>query len=274
MILKADIGIGIVGKEGLQASLSSDFSIQKFEILNNLLLWYGRLTYKNSAKMSNFIIHRGLIISFIQCIFSCIFYYNAVALYNGFLILGYSTLYTIFPAMSLLLDYDINFSEVIKFPSLYRGLLKGRELSIKNFLGWTWKSIFQATVIMIGCIYFFSDNIFLKIVTITFTELIFAEVLNVYFVIKHFSCAIIFSLIGTCFIYLLSLITLKNLLNIYSIFESETFKNILIIALISWLPIEVFNCIVTISSESEIQRCKTHEMKDEKEEVLLNNLNI
>ncbi len=274
MILKADIGIGIIGKEGLQASLSSDFSIQKFEILNNLLLWYGRLTYKNSAKMSNFIIHRGLIISFIQCIFSCIFYYNAVALYNGFLILGYSTLYTIFPAMSLLLDYDINYNDVIKYPSLYKGLLKGRELSIKNFLGWTWKSIFQATIIMIGSIYLFTDNIFLKIVTITFTELIFAEVLNVYLVIKHFSCPIICSLIGTCFIYLFSLITLKNLLNIYSIFEFQTIKNILIIALISWLPIEVFNCIVTISSESEIQRCKTHEMKDEKEEVLLNNLNI
>ena len=274
MILKADIGIGIVGKEGLQASLSSDFSIQKFEILNILLLWYGRLTYKNSAKMSNFIIHRGLIISFIQCIFSCIFYYNAVALYNGFLILGYSTLYTIFPAMSLLLDYDINYNDIIKFPSLYRGLLKGRELSIKNFLGWTWKSIFQATVIMIGCIYFFSDNIFLKIVTITFTELIFAEVLNVYFVIKHFSCAIIFSLIGTCFIYLLSLITLKNLLNIYSIFESETFKNIIKIALISWIPIEVFNCIVKIYSKSEIEQYKAHEILDDKEEILLNNLNI
>ena len=274
MILKADIGIGIVGKEGLQASLSSDFSIQKFEILNILLLWYGRLTYKNSAKMSNFIIHRGLIISFIQCIFSCIFYYNAVALYNGFLILGYSTLYTIFPAMSLLLDYDINYNDIIKFPSLYRGLLKGRELSIKNFLGWTWKSIFQATIIMIGSIYLFTDNIFLKIVTITFSELIFAEVLNVYLVIKHFNFIIVCSLFGTCVIYLISLITLKNLLNIYSIFEFQTLKNIGIISFISWFPIEVFNFIVRIYSGNEIEQYRAHEILDEKEEVLLNNLNI
>ena len=32
MIQEADVGIGIVGKEGLQASLASDFSIKEFKI--------------------------------------------------------------------------------------------------------------------------------------------------------------------------------------------------------------------------------------------------
>lgn len=66
MIQEADVGIGIVGKEGLQASLASDFSILTFSHLNHLLLWHGRISYKNTAKISKFIIHRGLIISFIQ----------------------------------------------------------------------------------------------------------------------------------------------------------------------------------------------------------------
>jgi phospholipid-translocating ATPase len=30
MILEADVGVGIVGKEGMQAALSSDFSINQF----------------------------------------------------------------------------------------------------------------------------------------------------------------------------------------------------------------------------------------------------
>jgi len=42
MIQAADIGIGIVGKEGKQAALASDFSILKFEALKKLLLWHGR----------------------------------------------------------------------------------------------------------------------------------------------------------------------------------------------------------------------------------------
>ena len=66
MIQEAHVGIGIVGKEGMQASLASDFSINKFKDLNYLLLWHGRISYKNTAKIAKFIIHRGLIISLIQ----------------------------------------------------------------------------------------------------------------------------------------------------------------------------------------------------------------
>ena len=49
MIQMADVGIGIVGKEGKQAALAADFSINKFCYLDKLLLWHGRLSYKRSA---------------------------------------------------------------------------------------------------------------------------------------------------------------------------------------------------------------------------------
>ena len=240
MILKADVGIGVVGKEGLQASLSSDFSITEFSRLNDLLLWHGSNIYKNSAKMSNFIIHRGLIISFIQMFFSCAFYFNSVALYNGFLILGYSTVYTIFPSMSLLLDVETKYETVKNHPDLYKILLKGRELNIKNFLGWFWRSVFQGSVIIFGSICLFGENIFLKIVTITFTELIFAEILNVYVEIRTFNKYIYYSLIGTGITYLLSLVMLKDLLNVYYIFDFYTLKTVFLIAIVDWLPVQIF----------------------------------
>ena len=66
MIQEADLGIGLVGKEGKQASLAADYSLTKFKYLSLLLLWYGRISYKNTATISKFVIHRGLIISFIQ----------------------------------------------------------------------------------------------------------------------------------------------------------------------------------------------------------------
>ena len=49
MIQEADVGIGIVGKEGLQASLAADYSIMEFRSLNMLLLWFGRIAYKNTS---------------------------------------------------------------------------------------------------------------------------------------------------------------------------------------------------------------------------------
>ena len=52
MILSANVGVGIAGKEGKQAALASDFSITKFKHLANLLLWHGRLSYKRCSLMS------------------------------------------------------------------------------------------------------------------------------------------------------------------------------------------------------------------------------
>jgi phospholipid-translocating ATPase len=179
MIIEANVGIGIVGKEGKQASLASDFSINEFKFLRRLLLWHGRLSYKRSAVLSQFIIHRGLIISIIQVIFSIIFYFVAIPIYNGLLMLGYSTIYTNLPVFSLVFDEDVNVSAVMKFPPLYKTLQKGRSLSTKTFLIWLWKSIFQGCVIMLASVIFFQES-FTNIVTITFSALIIIELLNVY----------------------------------------------------------------------------------------------
>ena len=236
MIQEADVGIGIVGKEGLQASLAADYSILKFNYLNTLLLWWGRLSYKNTSAMANFVIHRGLIISLIQFVFSLMFYYNAVALYNGMLILGYSTIYTNFPAVSVLLDRDTDLSNVMRFPALYKALLRGRELSNKNFLWWIFKSIYQAGMIMFLAIFLFEQNIYLKIVTVTFSVLIFVEILNVYTEIQKFHMFMVASLIGTAVTYSLTLWLCPNILDVYFIFTPDIIWRIAAIAVACWLP--------------------------------------
>ncbi|KAJ7360512.1 ATP synthase subunit 9 [Desmophyllum pertusum] len=96
MIQAADAGVGIEGKEGRQASLAADFSITQFRYLGRLLVWHGRNSYKRSAALSQFVIHRGLIISVMQAVFSCVFYFASVPLFSGFLMIGYGTVYTMF----------------------------------------------------------------------------------------------------------------------------------------------------------------------------------
>lgn len=155
MIQEAHCGIGIVGKEGKQASLAADFSIDQFKYLRYLILWHGRLSYKRSAVLSQFVIHRGLIISCIQALFCIIFYFVAIPIYNGMLIMGYATFYTNLPVFSLVCDSDVSKQAVMQYPPLYATLQKGRSLSFKTFLIWFWKSIYQAAVIMLGTILFF-----------------------------------------------------------------------------------------------------------------------
>ena len=236
MIQEADVGIGIVGKEGLQASLAADYSIKEFKSLNMLILWFGRIAYKNTSMMANFIIHRGLIISFNQFIFSCIFYFNPVPLYSGFLSFGYSTIFTSLPCICVLLDQDVNKTNVLTFPTLYKILLKGRELNLKSFLFWLFKAVFQAFIIMYGSIIAFDQNIFLKIVTVTFTNLIYLEVLNVYLSINKYHWFMWVSFGSTLLVYLLTILLFKNQLDIYFIFEWPTFFIIPLIAIIAWAP--------------------------------------
>ncbi len=81
MIQAADVGVGIVGKEGRQASLAADFSIEQFFHLTKLLVWHGRNSYKRSAKLAQFVIHRGLIIAVCQTMFSIAHNFEPEGLY-------------------------------------------------------------------------------------------------------------------------------------------------------------------------------------------------
>lgn len=143
MIQVADVGVGIEGREGRQASLAADFSIPQFSYVARLMLVHGRRSYKRSAALSQFVIHRGLIITVMQAVFSAVFYLSSVALYQGYLMVGYATVYTMFPVFSLVLDQDINSHISMKYPELYKDLYKGRSLSYKTFFMWVLISIYQ-----------------------------------------------------------------------------------------------------------------------------------
>ena len=117
-------GVGIVGKEGKQASLAADFSVIQFSYLTKLLLWHGRNSYRRSAKLAQFVIHRGLIISIMQAVFSAIFYFAPIALYQGWLMVGYATVYTMAPVFSLVLDRDVSEDLALLYPELYKELTK------------------------------------------------------------------------------------------------------------------------------------------------------
>lgn len=239
MIQIADIGVGIVGKEGKQAALAADFSIEKFENLNKLLFWHGRLSYKRSAILSQFIIHRGLIISFLQAIFSLIFYFVAISIFNGTLLLGYSTIYTVLPVFCLILDEDVNVETALAYPDLYRTLKRSRDLNSKTFLVWVFKSLYQAIIIMWLSLYAF-DHAFLKIVTITFSCLILTEFLNIYTVLNRIHVFMLISQVFSVLLYFLSIYCLKSIMDVSDITWGFIGRVVGITA-VSFLPLYITN---------------------------------
>jgi len=95
-----------------------------------------------------------------QAVFSAIFYFAPIALYQGWLMVGYATVYTMAPVFSLVLDRDVNEDLALLYPELYKDLTKvgdsifgpfgwsdvdsqGRVLSYKTFFTWLEISLYQ-----------------------------------------------------------------------------------------------------------------------------------
>lgn len=239
MIQAADVGIGIVGKEGRQASLAADFSIDQFSYLQRLILWHGRNSYKRSARLSQFIMHRGTIITVIQAVFSSLFFYAAIPIYTGWLIVGYATIYTSLPVFSLVLDEDVSEEAVNNYPELYINLQKEKPLSYKTFFIWMEQSLFQGGVIMILGILLFEDQ-FVNVVSITFTALILTELMNVLFEVQKWHYLMVVSQVVSLLCYIVSVVVLKSYFEITYIISLDFLWRVSVVTACSCVPVLVF----------------------------------
>lgn len=61
MIREAHIGIGIAGREGMQAANAGDYAIGRFRLLKRLLLWHGRRNYIGMSKLVLFILWKNFL---------------------------------------------------------------------------------------------------------------------------------------------------------------------------------------------------------------------
>ncbi len=200
MIQAADVGVGIVGKEGRQASLAADFSITTFHHLTKLLVWHGRNSYKRSAKLAQFVIHRGLIISVCQTFYSIATQLQPHALYRDWLLVGYATVYTMAPVFSLVLDKDVDEGLANLYPELYKELTTGRSLSYRTFFVWVAVSIYQGGIIQ-GLSQILVNLDSERMVSVSFTVLVINELIMVAFEIVTWHWIMAASIVGTAALY-------------------------------------------------------------------------
>ncbi|RNE98439.1 putative phospholipid-transporting ATPase IIB [Trypanosoma conorhini] len=178
MILAADVGIGVEGVEGKQASMAADFSITKFAHCVRLIIWHGRSSYRRTCRMSQFIMHRGMVYSAVQAFFSLLFAGTTMSVFNGYLLMGYTTIFTMAPVFALVLDEDIREEDVSEFPQHYKELLKSRSMNARSFLQWAWISFFQGGITMLFSLELFSEELF-QIMAVVYTSLLLTELIIV-----------------------------------------------------------------------------------------------
>ncbi|EKD16376.1 phospholipid-translocating P-type ATPase [Drepanopeziza brunnea f. sp. 'multigermtubi' MB_m1] len=235
MIQAADVGVGIVGKEGRQASLAADFSITQFCHLTKLLVWHGRNSYKRSAKLAQFVIHRGLIISVCQTMYSIAIKFEPEGLYKDWLLVGYATLYTMAPVFSLVLDKDVDENLANLYPELYKELTTGSSLSYRTFFVWVFVSIYQGGMIQ-GLSQILTEVDGPRMVSVSFTVLIVNELCMVAFEITTWHPIMIACLVGTALLYLGSIPFLGGYFDLGFIVTLGFVWRVLAISAISLIP--------------------------------------
>lgn len=75
MIKEAHIGIGIMGKEGRQATMSSDFAFAKFKFLRKALLVHGHWYYIRISNLIQYFFYKNIVFVAPQFLFE---------IHNGF----------------------------------------------------------------------------------------------------------------------------------------------------------------------------------------------
>ncbi|XP_052178422.1 phospholipid-transporting ATPase 2 isoform X3 [Diospyros lotus] len=143
MIQQADIGVGISGREGLQAARAADYSIGKFRFLKRLILVHGRYSYNRTAFLSQYSFYKSLLICFIQIFFSFISGVSGTSLFNSVSLMAYNVVYTSIPVLVSVLDKDLSERTVMQHPQILFYCQAGRLLNPSTFAGWFGRSLFH-----------------------------------------------------------------------------------------------------------------------------------
>lgn len=135
MIQSADIGVGITGKEGLQAARSLDYLIAQFRYLVKLLLVHGRYNYVRTTKFVIFTFYKEFMFYLLQAVFQSQTLFTGTLLYEPWSLLMFNTLFTSLPVLCVgIVEKDLRPATLIANPQLYRQGRENRSFNVPIFL--------------------------------------------------------------------------------------------------------------------------------------------
>ncbi|XP_039491595.1 phospholipid-transporting ATPase ID isoform X7 [Drosophila santomea] len=135
MIKAAHIGVGISGQEGLQAVLSSDYSIAQFRYLERLLLVHGRWSYYRMCKFLRYFFYKNFAFTLCHCWYSLFCGFSAQTVFDPMFISVYNLFYTSLPVLALgVFEQDVSDKNSLEFPRLYTPGLKSELFNIREFI--------------------------------------------------------------------------------------------------------------------------------------------
>ncbi|OQV25849.1 putative phospholipid-transporting ATPase IA [Hypsibius exemplaris] len=148
MIQTAHIGVGISGKEGLQAVCASDYAIGQFRFLQRLLLVHGAWSYERISKLILYCYHKNICLYVMQFYFAITSGFSGVTMFERWTIGLYNICFTAAPPFIIgIFDRSCSADSRMRYPILYGVSQRGELFNYAVFWRWIFSSLIHAAVI-------------------------------------------------------------------------------------------------------------------------------
>ena len=175
MIQEAHIGVGIYGKEGMNAVQASDYALPEFKALWKLLMVHGRWSYVRISEMILYFFYKNMIFAVPQLVFNFFNGYSGQSIYDDIYISGYNLAFTSMPLIiRALFDKDlyykrfivtedgktVHFNSNLKFfyPYLYYVGQQSKIFTLRNLLSWIINGIMFGSSMFVTMLFCVDDD--------------------------------------------------------------------------------------------------------------------
>lgn len=210
MIQEAHVGIGITGKEGLQAARTSDYSIAQFRFLLKLLLVHGRWNYTRTCKYTLGTFWKEMLFYLTQALYQRYAGYTGTSLYESWSLSMFNTLFTSLPVIFMgIFEKDLAATTLLAVPELYTLGHHNGGFNIVIYAWWVFMASAEAMIVffimlgLYGQALFTNDNGLYAMGTLTFSACVVIIATKIQFLELHnksITCliAMILSIGGWC----------------------------------------------------------------------------
>ncbi|KAI1763276.1 phospholipid-translocating P-type ATPase [Hypoxylon sp. FL1150] len=161
MIQASHVGIGISGREGLQAARVADYSIAQFRFLQRLLLVHGRWMYLRTAKYILATFWKELVFYIIQAQYQHWNGYTGTSIYESWSLTVFNALFTSLPVILLgIFEKDLKAETLLAVPELYSFGQRSEAFNFKIYLSWMLSGAVDTVIIYMMVWGFFKDILF------------------------------------------------------------------------------------------------------------------
>lgn len=148
MIQASHVGIGISGREGLQAARIADYAIAQFHFLQRLLLVHGRWNYIRTGRYVLGTFWKEMLFYLVQALYQKHNGYTGTSLYESTSLTVFNTLFTSLPVILLgIFEKDLRAETLLALPELYALGQQNQGFCFRKYVGWMAMAVCEACIV-------------------------------------------------------------------------------------------------------------------------------